>query len=130
MAKLGIVSLIHPAWSRVMTLPLDLPGLEKAPASSVKTRGWPSLMRTVREKQALVITNHNHPEAVIVDIRTYQELLAKAAGGDADERSEELLRLRSEFDQTLAGLQRGEGLGKVLDQPIRRGRKVTLGRPL
>ncbi|MBL0735251.1 type II toxin-antitoxin system Phd/YefM family antitoxin, partial [Stenotrophomonas maltophilia] len=81
-----------------MTLPLDLPGLEKAPASSVKTRGWPSLMRTVREKQALVITNHNHPEAVIVDIRTYQELLAKAAGGDAGERSEELLRLRGEFD--------------------------------
>ncbi|WP_353100768.1 type II toxin-antitoxin system prevent-host-death family antitoxin, partial [Stenotrophomonas lactitubi] len=55
-----------------MTLPLDLPGLDKAPASSVKTRGWPSLMRTVREKQALVITNHNHPEAVIVDIKTYQ----------------------------------------------------------
>lgn len=113
-----------------MTLPLDLPGLEKAPASSVKTRGWPSLMRTVREKQALVITNHNHPEAVIVDIRTYQELLAKAAGSDAGERSEELLRLRGEFDQTLVGLQRGEGLGKVLGQPIRRGRKVTLGRPL
>lgn len=111
-----------------MTLPLDLPGLEKAPASSVKTRGWPSLMRTVREKQALVITNHNHPEAVIVDIRTYQELLAKAAGGDAGERNEELQRLRREFDQTLAG--RGEGLGKVLGQPIRRGRKVTLGRPL
>ena len=43
---------------------------------------------------------------------------------------EELQRLRSEFDQTLAGLQRGEGLGKVLGQPIRRGRKVTLGRPL
>jgi len=67
---------------------------------------------------------------VIVDIRTYQELLAKAAGSDAGERSEELLRLRGEFDQTLAGLQRGEGLGKVLGQPIRRGRKVTLGRPL
>ena len=30
----------------------------------------------------------------------------------------------------LAGLQRGEGLGKVMGQPIRRGRKVTLGRPL
>ena len=29
-----------------------------------------------------------------------------------------------------APLQRGEGLGKVLGQPIRRGRKVTLGRPL
>lgn len=113
-----------------MTLPLDLPGLEKAPASSVKTRGWPSLMCTVREKQALVITNHNHPEAVIVDIRTYQELLAKAAGGDAGERSEELQRLRIEFDQALASLQQGEGLGKVLGQPIRRGRRVTLGRPL
>jgi hypothetical protein len=76
LGQIGYSGLIHPAWSRAMTLPLDLPGLEKAPASSVKTRGWPSLMRTVREKQALVITNHNHPEAVIVDIRTYQELLA------------------------------------------------------
>ena len=47
-----------------------------------------------------------------------------------EQLGEELLRLRSEFDQTLAGLQRGEGLGKVLGQPIRRGRKVTLGRPL
>ena len=65
-----------------------------------------------------------------MDIRTYQELLAKAAGGDAGERNEELQRLRSEFDQTLAGLQQGAGLAKVLGQPIRRGGKVTLGRPL
>ncbi|HDS0949875.1 TPA: type II toxin-antitoxin system prevent-host-death family antitoxin [Stenotrophomonas maltophilia] len=113
-----------------MTLPLDLPGLEKAPASSVKTRGWPSLMRTVREKQALVITNHNHPEAVIVDIRTYQELLARAAGGEAEERSDVLGRLRAEFDQALAGLQQQGGLGKVVGKPIRRGHKVALGRPL
>ena len=113
-----------------MTLPLDLPGLEKAPASSVKTRGWPSLMRTVREKQALVITNHNHPEAVIVDIRTYQELLAKAGGSESEERSQTLQQLRAAFDQALAGLQQGEGLGKVLGRPIRRGRKVALGRPL
>ncbi|QGL63824.1 type II toxin-antitoxin system Phd/YefM family antitoxin [Stenotrophomonas maltophilia] len=115
-----------------MTLPLDLPGLDKAPASSVKTRGWPSLMRTVREKQALVITNHNHPEAVIVDIKTYQELLARASGSDSDseERSDVLSRLRSEFDQALAGLQQGEGLGKVMGKPIRRGHKVALGRPL
>ncbi|MBR7551203.1 hypothetical protein KC220_21935, partial [Mycobacterium tuberculosis] len=61
---------------------------------------------------------------------TYQEPPATAAGGDAGERSEALQRLRSEFDQTRAGLQRGAGLGKVLGQPIRRGRKVTLGRPL
>lgn len=113
-----------------MTLPLDLPGLEKATASSVKTRGWPSLMRTVREKQALVITNHNHPEAVIVDIKTYQELLAKAVGGDLDERMGELERLRAAFDTTLASLGHDGGLGKVLGQPIRRGRKVALGSPL
>lgn len=110
-----------------MTLPLDVPGLEKATASSVKTRGWPSLMRTVREKQALVITNHNHPEAVIVDIKAYQELLAKAAGADGDERLGELERLRVEFDARLASLGREGGLGKVMGQPIRRGRKVTLG---
>ncbi|MCC7633966.1 type II toxin-antitoxin system prevent-host-death family antitoxin [Stenotrophomonas rhizophila] len=113
-----------------MTLPLDLPGLEKATASSVKTRGWPSLMRTVREKQALVITNHNHPEAVIVDIKAYQELLAKAAGTDSGTRAADLERLRARFDTQLASLDRDGGLGKVLGQPIRRGRKVTLGQPL
>lgn len=113
-----------------MTLPLDLPGLEKASASSVKTRGWPSLMRTVREKQALVITNHNHPEAVIVDIKAYQELLAKAAGTDSTARVDELERLRVDFDTRLAGLNRDGGLDKVLGQPIRRGRRLTLGTSL
>lgn len=113
-----------------MTLPLDVPGLDKAPASSVKTRGWPSLMRTVREKQALVITHHNHPEAVIVDIKAYEELLAKAAGSTTGPRERGLQQLRAEFDQALAGLQQGDGLGAVLGKPLRRGRKVALGRPL
>ncbi|MFL9585198.1 type II toxin-antitoxin system prevent-host-death family antitoxin [Stenotrophomonas sp. AB1(2024)] len=110
-----------------MSLPLDVPGLEKATASSVKTRGWPSLMRTVREKQALVITNHNHPEAVIVDIKAYQELLARAAGNPDDARQGELERLRAEFDTTLASLNTEGGLGKVMGQPIRGGRKTALG---
>lgn len=110
-----------------MSLPLDVPGLEKATASSVKTRGWPSLMRTVREKQALVITNHNHPEAVIVDIKAYQELLARAAGNHDDSRQGELARLRAEFDAALAVLNRDEGLGKVLGKPVRRGRMTPLG---
>ena len=118
-----------PALEPVMTLPLDLPGLEKATASSVKTRGWPSLMRTVREKQALVITNHNHPEAVIVDIKAYQELLAKAAGAGSDERGAGLERLRAQFDAQLAVLNGDGGLGKVLGQPVRRG-KLTPGKSL
>ncbi len=119
----------YPALELAVTLPLDLPGLEKATASSVKTRGWPSLMRTVREKQALVITNHNHPEAVIVDIKAYQELLAKAAGADGDARGGELERLRAQFDTQLAGLNRDGGLGKVLGKPIHRG-KITPGKSL
>ena len=118
-----------PALEPVMTLPLDLPGLEKATASSVKTRGWPSLMRTVREKQALVITNHNHPEAVIVDIKANQELLAKAAGAGSDERGAGLERLRAQFDAQLAVLNGDGGLGKVLGQPVRRG-KLTPGKSL
>jgi len=42
----------------------------------------------------------------------------------------ELERLRAAFDTTLASLGRDGGLGKVLGQPIRRGRKVALGSPL
>ncbi|MCF5924660.1 prevent-host-death protein, partial [Xanthomonas perforans] len=43
----------------------DLPDLEKSPAADIKVKGWPSLMRKVRSHGAVVITNHNHPEAEV-----------------------------------------------------------------
>lgn len=111
-----------------MTLPLDLPGLDKAPASSVKTRGWPSLMRTVREKQALVITNHNHPEAVVVNAEEYRRLVSQASAATAaSTRAQSLQALQARFDAHLAAVTDGAGLAQVIGKPARRGSKIALG---
>ena len=62
-----------------MELHLDFLDLEKAPASDIKTKGWPGLMRKVSANGAVVITNHHHPEAVVVDAEEYRRLVAAAS---------------------------------------------------
>ena len=66
-----------------MTLPLDLPGLEKATASSVKTRGWPSLMRTVREKQALVLVARRSDKLAALNVARYAAWSPEFTAGNA-----------------------------------------------
>jgi prevent-host-death family protein len=113
-----------------MDLPLDLFQLEKAPASDIKAKGWPSLMRSVRANGAVVVTNHNHPEAVIVDAEQYRRLVAEASAASvATGRSQSLNALQSKFDDHLASLKDG-GLSKALGRPARRGSKVPLGKSL
>lgn len=114
-----------------MAFPLDLPDLEKTPAAEVKVKGWPSLMRKVRASGAVVITNHNHPEAVVVEADEYRRLVAQAhtASGTAS-RMRSLGALQSRFDEHLASLKDGVSLSKALAKPARRGRKVTLGSSL
>jgi prevent-host-death family protein len=111
-----------------MELPLDLLDLEKTPAADVKVKGWPSLMRKVRVSGAIVITNHNHPEAVVVDVDEYQRLVAQAnAASGADLRAQSLRTLQLRFDEHLSSLKDGSGLSKVLGRPARKGRKIALG---
>lgn len=106
----------------------DLPELEKTPASEIKTKGWPSLMRMVREKGAVAITYHSHLEAVVMDAREYQRLTEAAQRGAAtDPRQESLRVLQEEFDEYLAVLKDDSTLAKALDKPARRGRKFALG---
>ncbi len=113
-----------------MDLTLNLQDLEKTPASDVKAKGWPELMRKVVKSGAVVITNHNHPQAVVVSAEEYQRLVEQANGHSAAaQRAQSLQQLQAEFDAHLSSLQDGS-LGKALARPARRGRKITLGKPL
>ncbi|AJQ87436.1 type II toxin-antitoxin system prevent-host-death family antitoxin [Xanthomonas oryzae pv. oryzicola] len=106
----------------------DLPELEKSPAADIKVKGWPSLMRKVRSHGAVVITNHNHPEAVVVDAEEYRRLVNQAsAAAAAPSRAQSLQALQAKFDAQLAAATQGAGLAKAIATPARRGRKVTLG---
>jgi prevent-host-death family protein len=117
-----------PEVDSAMELPLDLFELEKTPAGDVKQKGWPSLMRKVRARGAVVITNHNHPEAVVVDAEEYRRLVAQANSASATvSRAQSLKALQSKFDEHLASLKDGVSLSTALTKPARRGRKISLG---
>ncbi|QDI03117.1 MULTISPECIES: type II toxin-antitoxin system prevent-host-death family antitoxin [Xanthomonas translucens group] len=114
-----------------MQLPMDFIDLEKAPASDIKTKGWPGLMRKVRANGAVVVTNHNHPEAVVVDAEQYRRLVAEASAASAAiGRAQSLKALQTKFDEHLASLKDANGLARALSRPARRGKKITLGKPL
>lgn len=111
-----------------MDLILNLPDLEKTPASDVKAKGWPELMRKVLRNGAVVVTNHNHPQAVVVSAEEYQRLVDQANGGSAAaQRTQSLQALQAEFDAHLATLQAGS-LANALARPARRGRTIVLGK--
>lgn len=113
-----------------MGLTLNLLDLERTAASDVKAKGWPELMRKVIKSGAVVITNHNHPQAVVVSAEEYQRLVEQAAGSSAAaQRAQSLQQLQAEFDAHLSSLKDGS-LGKALARPARRGGKVTLGKSL
>ncbi len=114
-----------------MDLSLNLLDLEKTPASDVKAKGWPELMRKVAKLGAVVVTNHNHPQAVVVSAEEYQRLVSQAAGAsEATQRAQSLKQLQAEFDAHLAVLNDGPGLARALARPARRGIKLTPGKSL
>ena len=128
--KFGIFSQ-HPHTDSAMELSLNLLDLEKTPASDVKAKGWPELMRKVARLGAVVVTNHNHPQAVVVSAEEYQRLVAQASGASAAaQRAQSLKQLQAEFDAHLAVLDDGKTLAKALDRPARRGLKITPGKSL
>ena len=103
--------------------------LSTVPASDVKRRGWRGLMRTLNAEGAVVVTNHNHPEAVILAADAYTRLLERA--NKADERLEQdLAALRERFDERLAALRRpdaGQRLRAVMRAPAKLRGKVKAG---
>jgi len=62
-------------WSNPMTSSARSPALPRlaklprTPASDLKKLGWRGMMKTLRAKGKLVVTNHDEPEAVIIAAR-------------------------------------------------------------
>ena len=81
--------------------PLD--ELHPIPASDVKNRGWRGVTRTLAAQGAVVVTNHDEPEAVILPVTQYERLL-EMAGQTHARAASELEALRRRFDDRLAAL--------------------------
>ena len=103
--------------------------LTRVPASDVKRRGWRGVIETLGAERALLVTNHDRPEAVIVSTEEYARLRAQDL--DAQARTEsELQRLRHQFDERLAVLRTpraGARLRAVMQGPARLRGKVKAG---
>ena len=103
--------------------------LHRVPASDVKRRGWRGIMRTVRSEGAVLVTNHDQPEAVIVGPEEYAALLERAAQADARIESD-LAALRRRFDERLAALRKpdaGDRLRAAMRGPAKLRGRVKAG---
>jgi prevent-host-death family protein len=101
----------------------ELKQLPHAPASDVKKLGWRGMMRTLQREGAVVVTNHNSPEAVLLSIEAYTALQRGAEQGAA-RMAAELDALRQRFDARLSALQAddaGERLRAVFNRPAASG---------
>ncbi|ODS91198.1 MAG: hypothetical protein ABS45_12205 [Comamonas sp. SCN 65-56] len=109
--------------------PMAFPALARTPASDVKKLGWRGVMRVVGQDGAVVVTNHDRPEAVILSTQEYQRLLQAAESARA-RQDDALQALRQRFDERLAGLRAtdaGERLRDVLAQPAILAGQVRVG---
>ena len=103
--------------------------LSRIPASDVKRRGWRGVMRTLRVEGAVLVTNHDQPEAVILASDAYARLLERA--NQAESRLEaDLAVLRRRFDERLASLRKpdaGQRLRAIMRGPARLRGRVKAG---
>lgn len=67
------------------------------PASAVKS-GWASIVREAVRHGEVIVTNHDRPEVVVVDIAAYAELVRRAQANDP------LRALQADFDRRMAVL--------------------------
>lgn len=103
--------------------------LHATPASSVKKEGWRGLMRILSRKSKVLVTNHNHPEAVILSTDEYERLI-QAARDNTSQQRDPLEELRRRFDHRLEALKRedaAERLREVMDQPPQLQGRVKAG---
>jgi PHD/YefM family antitoxin component YafN of YafNO toxin-antitoxin module len=107
----------------------QLAKLQRVSVSDVKTRGWKGVMRTVGEHGAVVVTNHDEPEAVIIAASEYAVLLESASQA-ASRTVAALETLRQRFDERLAVLREpgtGDRLRAAARGPVTLRRKVRAG---
>src|ERR1700724_4824173 len=96
---------------------LPLAKLPRTPASDLKKLGWRGMMNALRSKGKLLVTNHDEPEAVIIAVAEYDDLLRLAAQSEVQTEAA-LANLRRSFDERLSVLQ-GQSAGPRLQQTIR-----------
>jgi PHD/YefM family antitoxin component YafN of YafNO toxin-antitoxin module len=107
--------------------PLDQ--LPVAPASSVKKNGWRGMMRALSTEGRLLVTNHNHPEAVILSTAEYTKLV-KAAAAAEQAAPNPLVELRRKFDERLSVLDApdaGDRLRELIQSPAPLDGQVKAG---
>jgi PHD/YefM family antitoxin component YafN of YafNO toxin-antitoxin module len=97
--------------------------LLRTPASDVKKLGWRGMMNVMRHKGTLLITNHDEPEAVIMPVTEYYNLMRLQEQSKSQTEST-LANLRRSFDERLSVLE-GDAAATRLRTTIR-GR-VKLG---
>ena len=97
-----------------------LPPLAKLPrttASDLKKLGWRGVMNAVRSTGKILVTNHDEPEAVIILVAEYDDLLRLVEQSEAQTESV-LASLRQSFDERLSVLQ-GQSAATRLQSTIR-----------
>jgi len=72
------------------------------PASTVKT-GWRGIVREAVRHGEVIVTNHNRPEVVVLDVSVYADLIRRAQANDP------LDVLTRAFDEKLAALDSPDG---------------------
>jgi len=108
--------------------------LTRTTASTVKEH-WRKVMQDVREQQAVLVTNHNEPQAVILSAEQYQAMQAEVVSLQRDlaslrEQTPALQHLRQRFDDRLAVLDSAAAGNKartLLRNPARLKGKVVAG---
>lgn len=109
--------------------PAHLSTLPRATASDLKKRGWRGMMKTVRSTGKLLVTNHDEPEAVIIPIAEYSELMRRVEQSEARMESA-LQELRQGFDRRLSILQDRSTAARLrssMSGPAKLGGRVKVG---
>lgn len=101
---------------------LPLAKLPRTPASDLKKLGWRGMMNAVRSKGKILVTNHDEPEAVIIPVAEYDDLVRLAEQSEVQTESA-LANLRQSFDERLSVLQ-GQTAATRLQATIRGGAKL------
>jgi PHD/YefM family antitoxin component YafN of YafNO toxin-antitoxin module len=87
-------------------------------------------MRTLRTEGAVLVTNHDQPEAVILAADAYANLIDRAKQAESRVESD-LTLLRRRFDERLAALRKPDAdqrLRSVMRGPARLRGKVKAGK--
>jgi PHD/YefM family antitoxin component YafN of YafNO toxin-antitoxin module len=101
----------------------DLPHM---PLSACQIPDWDDLIQEVAKQGVLLVTHHDHPEAVLLSIDGYK-MLARMAQCELARRAEQLDELNGRFDKKLACLKTPEArhaLDAFMDDSVILGGQV------